>query len=151
MYLGQSYHGIFYLFLAVGFYLHLKCLVVGYPTLVFIFQAYKVRSPIPWIYGGFYTMYYQMILTVVLEWKFDVDKHHCYQHLSCKYQMFQYLSNTLFKSHHIPMVLGILPQGMLPNISLPVPLIIQVNDALYARPTIGRKSARLKIAQISWH
>jgi hypothetical protein len=45
----------------------------------------KVRSPIPWIYGVFYTMYYWKILTVVLEWKSDVDKHHCCQHLSCEY------------------------------------------------------------------
>jgi hypothetical protein len=26
----------------------------------------KVRSPIPWVYVGFYTMYYWMILTTIL-------------------------------------------------------------------------------------
>ena len=72
---------------------------------------YKVRSPILWVYGGFYTMYYWMILTVVLEWNFDIDKHHCYQHFvaSIRFGIFQYLCNTLYKSHRIPMLLGILP------------------------------------------
>ena len=42
---------------------------------------HKVRSPMPWVYDGFYTMYYGMILIVVLEWESDVDKHHYYQYL----------------------------------------------------------------------
>jgi hypothetical protein len=29
-------------------------------------QVTKVRSPIPWVYGVFYTMYYWMILTAIL-------------------------------------------------------------------------------------
>jgi hypothetical protein len=28
--------------------------------------GHKVRYPIPWVYAGFYTMYYWMILTAIL-------------------------------------------------------------------------------------
>ena len=31
-----------------------------------LFQCLKVRSPIPWVYGVFYTVYYWMILTAIL-------------------------------------------------------------------------------------
>jgi hypothetical protein len=66
----------------------------------------KVRSLIPWLYAGFYTMYYCMILTAILQWKFDVDKH--IYLASIRFGTLQYLCYTLYKSQRILAVMGIL-------------------------------------------
>jgi hypothetical protein len=42
-------------------------LILGYSTiLLYVLHKCMIRSPIPWIYVGFYIMYYWMILTVIL-------------------------------------------------------------------------------------